>query len=334
MAATATPNSSAMPMPTANTLRMAERLIWRISVRSPALEARRSSRASVVWSSPLIGSGRRLVGSTPPSGNCIRSTSEPLLTVDSSRPALAGFSSEESSSLASAASALPAFGFHAPCPPSWPFAAGAELAGVAVRGAEMAVLAAGAVRVGSARFALADGAGAARVAAVAPPRGTGARYCAMGVMVERGTQSDIPGRQASVSGPISPDSQRAFTPVAGSGPTWLSSMATYQSCPGSALETSSPAAGRAASAWPGPPPNALSKAWPSSCSSDGSPPPYAGPAGAGDASGGAAGARFTETTLLHFLQRTLTPFGPTLSSEIMYCEPQLSQANFMGVSRR
>jgi hypothetical protein len=28
----------------------------------------------------------------------------------------------------------------------------------------------------------------------------------------------------------------------------------------------------------------------------------------------------------------LTPFGPTLSSEIMYAAPQLTQVNFMGLS--
>jgi hypothetical protein len=46
-------------------------------------------------------------------------------------------------------------------------------------------------------------------------------------------------------------------------------------------------------------------------------------------SGATVGARFTETTFPHFLQRTLTPSGPTFSSEIMYCAPQLSQENFI-----
>ncbi len=46
-------------------------------------------------------------------------------------------------------------------------------------------------------------------------------------------------------------------------------------------------------------------------------------------SGGGAAERLTTMTWLHFLQRTLTPFGPTFSSEIMYCARQLSQWNFM-----
>ncbi len=37
-------------------------------------------------------------------------------------------------------------------------------------------------------------------------------------------------------------------------------------------------------------------------------------------------------TCPHFLQRTLTPLGPTFSSEIMYWALQLSQVNRMAVS--
>ena len=103
-------------------------------------------------------------------------------------------------------------------------------------------------------------------------------------------------------------------------------MATYQSWPGS---DSDGAAGAADVAGP-PLPKALSNASPSSRSSAASGAPSA--AGLGSAgAGAAAGGRFTATTFPHFLQRTLTPFGPTFSSEIMYCEPQLSQENFMGV---
>ena len=43
----------------------------------------------------------------------------------------------------------------------------------------------------------------------------------------------------------------------------------------------------------------------------------------------ASATRRTRITFPHFLQRTFTPFGPTFSSEIMYCASQLSQVNFM-----
>ncbi|OFX19871.1 MAG: hypothetical protein A2V77_25055 [Anaeromyxobacter sp. RBG_16_69_14] len=202
----------------------------------------------------------------------------------------------------------------------------------------------------STRGSDADAAAAGLAAGFAPPSGKGERYCAISAIVEIGTQSAMPGRQASVSGPISPDSQRAFTPGAGSGPTWLSAMATYQSLTPSAPPPScalpaddscgagaSPAlsaAAAAAAAIPGePPPKTLSKASPSSRSSvfSWSPSAWGSGVGGGAASisGATVGARFTETMFPHFLQRTLTPSGPTFSSEIMYCAPQLSQENLI-----
>jgi hypothetical protein len=56
------------------------------------------------------------------------------------------------------------------------------------------------------------------------------------------------------------------------------------------------------------------------------------PAGAGEGFVVSAEApdRLTTITLPHFLQRTLTPLGPILSSEIMYCALHLSHVNFMG----
>jgi len=79
-----------------------------------------------------------------------------------------------------------------------------------------------------------------------------------------------------------------------------------------------------------PSPKALSKAWPSSASSPAGGAPLAA-AGAA-ASAAPASVRRTWMTFPHFLQRTLTPAGPTFSSEIMYCALQRSQVNFMGKS--
>jgi hypothetical protein len=123
-------------------------------------------------------------------------------------------------------------------------------------------------------------------------------------------------------------------------------MATYHSTSpagAGASEAVSPAgcagcSGAASGAGAGapPPPKTLSKARPSSASRPVSaareaPSEGAGGAGwawgAGSTTGAAPAAGRTSTTCPHRLQRTLTPPGPTLSSEIMYCAPQLSQLN-------
>ena len=53
------------------------------------------------------------------------------------------------------------------------------------------------------------------------------------------------------------------------------------------------------------------------------------PRSAASASAPASCGLRTTMTLPHFLQRTLTPFAPTLSSEIMYWARQLSQTKRM-----
>ncbi|GAO05087.1 hypothetical protein PSR1_03994 [Anaeromyxobacter sp. PSR-1] len=162
----------------------------------------------------------------------------------------------------------------------------------------------------------------------------------------------MPGRQTSESGPTSPPSHFFFTSRSGSGPTCAWPMATYHSVAGSSAAGAADAAAMracssgvvswvasgsgpgAATPAGGVSPKAWSNAWPSSASSPPSgaaPPPGAGapaapsPATAAVVDAGVSGAtapfsaaRRTRMTFPHFLQRTLTPFGPTLSSEIMY----------------
>src|SRR5512142_2953403 len=167
----------------------------------------------------------------------------------------------------------------------------------------------------------------------------------------------MPGRHTSESGPMSPASHLRRTSASGSGPTCAWPMATYHSVAagsGGAERAASLAASSGETAWvesrsdfgsaapaaadgsapAGPPPKALSKAWPSSASS---PSPVGVGAGAEAAVGTSFetapfSARRTRMTWLHFLQRTLTPFGPTFSSEIMYWASQRSQVNFIGNS--
>ncbi|OFX19872.1 MAG: hypothetical protein A2V77_25060 [Anaeromyxobacter sp. RBG_16_69_14] len=101
-------------MPTASTLRVPAFLTWPDSAILGAAGAGFALRgASPVGSRPLIASGSTFVGSTPPSGRSIRSRSEPPFASAARSGFLAsGRCSEAISSLASAASALAALGFH------------------------------------------------------------------------------------------------------------------------------------------------------------------------------------------------------------------------------
>ena len=170
-----------------------------------------------------------------------------------------------------------------------------------------------------------------------PPRGE--RRSASSGICESGFQSARPLRHASVSGPMAELSQRDRSSSKRSGPACCSPMATYHStCSGSG-----PAAGALSGSLAGGASGSLgfddmtlSSAAPISSS-------RARVGGGAAGSGGGAprsapgpwvssrsgSGRFTKITLLQRLQRTLTPAGPTLSSEIMYWARQLSQTNFI-----
>ncbi len=183
------------------------RLALRFSRISAVLRATAESFFSSVVSSPLMGSGKAPVGSTPPeSGRFMDSRIDPFPVAPWGVAAAGVGAAATISSLASAASARAAAGFH---PPS----ASAPRAGSAA-GAS------------GARCGSATGSGAR---ALRSGRGTGDRNRASSATEESGAQSAWPELHTSVSGPTSPASHRAFTPSGGMGPTCWSSMATYHS---------------------------------------------------------------------------------------------------------
>src|SRR5262249_10959211 len=164
--------------------------------------------------------------------------------------------------------------------------------------------------------------------------------------------SSKPCRQVKLSGPISPRSQWSLMASGVSGPVCLSSMATYQSSArggpsltGGKLASTGGSSSCGGGGSSGRSPSALSKAAPISASSTSLKIEFSpvGPSGTGGWGGDssrprsaasaslASWGRRTTMTAPHFLQRTLTPLAPTLSSEIMYCARQLSQTKRMEV---
>ena len=299
--------------------------LCRVSSARLATVERRSSFFSPVVSSPLMLRGIAPVGSTPPPSG---SPSTRDFAPSAAAPcAAAGFCSGARaaiSSFASAASADAPAGFQVTSAPG---------AGVCV-GFSFSLTVSGSVRNGC-------GSPWGRGAGV---RAIGARYPESSATPESGCQSPIPGRHTSESGPTSPASHFRFTSASGNGPTCAWPIATYHSVGAGSGAAATLARSSTPIAWVAPgsgaaavaaglSPNALSKAWPSSASSPGAgapPSPAAGAGAAAAATAGTSAARRTTITFPHFLQRTLTPFGPTFSSEIMYWALQLSQVNFIG----